>query len=206
MAVTALDFWFDPSCPWTWMTSRWATEAAGARGVPISWRAFSLEIANEGREIPEQYRAGSAAGRRALRIVEAVWAGVGPEAIGPLYTELGRRLHYDGQVPPDFADVLQAVGLDPGLAAAADEEKWDAEIRDSMDEARSLVGTDVGVPVLGFTFPDGRHGFSGPIISPPPTGDRALALWDAVVTLAQEPCVWEVKRSRTSGPELPPRP
>lgn len=206
MEPTAVDFWFDPSCPWTWAASRWVSEAAGDAGVPVAWRAFSLAIVNEGVDIPEQYRKPGEAAQRALRVVEAVWASAGPEAVGPLYTELGRRFHYDEEIPPDMEAALRATGLDPALAAAAEEEKWDGEIRDSMAEARALVGEDVGVPILAFTFSDHRQGFSGPIVSPAPTGEDSRALWQAMVTLTCQPGVWEVKRSRTTGPVLPPRP
>ena len=185
------------------MTSRWVVEVAPLRNVPVRWRAYSLGIKNEGVEIPEQYRPTLRTTRGALRVVEAVWAQHGDEPIGRLYTELGTRFHLQGDISMDaVAAALEAAGLDPSLASAADDERWDEQIRASMAEATEHVGTDVGVPILVFRDGETVGGISGPVVSPAPTGDDALAVWDSVAALALSPGFFELKRSRTTGPQL----
>lgn len=186
------------------MTSRWAVEVTGKRGVPVRWRAYSLAIKNEGVEIPERYRAFQETTHAALRVVEAVWAEHGDEPIGRLYTEIGTRFHLQGDKSLEaVAAALEAAGLDRGLVSAADDAAWDAEIRGSMADATTYVGEDVGVPIMVLTDDGGRTaGTSGPIMSPSATGEEALAMWDAVNALVFAPCFFELKRSRTTGPQL----
>jgi hypothetical protein len=185
------------------MTSRWVVEVAPQRGVPVRWRAYSLGIKNEGVEIPEQYRPMLRTTRGALRVVEAVWAEHGDERIGRLYTELGTRFHLQGDLSLDaVAAALEAAGLDPSFASAADDERWDDQIRGSMAEATEQVGTDVGVPILVFRDGDVVAGIAGPVVSPAPTGEEALAVWDSVVALTFSPGFFELKRSRTTGPQV----
>lgn len=185
------------------MTSRWAVEAAGRRDVPIRWRAYSLGIQNEGVEISEEYLPLMRTTRGALRVVEAVWAAHGDEPIGRLYTEIGTRFHVQGDMSMEaLAAALDAAGLDPAFLAAIDEEKWDAEVRWSMADAIEQVGDDVGVPILVFTDGETTKGTAGPIMSPSATGDEALTIWDAVVALVFAPCFFELKRTRTVGPQL----
>ncbi len=180
-----LDFFFDPGCPWTWRTSRWVTDVAAQRGVAVRWRAYSLDMKNEKPPSTAQ---------GALRIVEAVWTDHGDEPIGRFYTEVGTRFHLQVDTTLDaLGAALQAAGLDAGYLAAAHEERWDAEIRWSMDEAIRVVGDDVGVPILVL---DGEVGFCGPVMEPAPTGEDAVQLWDHVVALARTPGVYELKRSR----------
>jgi hypothetical protein len=179
------------------MTSRWAVEASAARDVPLRWRAYSLAIKNEGTDVePDEI-----VGREALRVVEAVWAEHGDEPIGRLYTELGNRFHLGGDISrASIAAAVEAAGLDPGFAAAAGEETWDAEIEGSMAEAIELVGDNVGVPILMFRSDGDVAGICGPIVSPAPTGEAALRLWDHVTSLVWTPEFWELKRTRTAPP------
>ncbi len=201
--MTSLDFFFDPVCPWAWMTSRWVVDVAPRRNVPVRWRAYSLDIKNEGIEIPEPYRELSATSRGALRVVEAVWDEYGDDPIGRLYTEIGTRFIVQGDMSPGaVSDALAAAGLDLSYAAAAADERWDDEIRGSMAEAIELVGTEVGVPILVFRDDDATAAIFGPAVSPTPRGEEALALWDHVVALAWTPSFFELKRSRTAPPEL----
>jgi hypothetical protein len=203
MPVPAVSFYFDSVCPWTWNTSRWLVEVAGARGLPITWRTFSLAIANAGREIPEQYRVPVAAGRGALRVIEALRADGRNEDIGRLYLELGRRFHHDGQTPSSAVvdDALAAADL-KDYSGAIDDENWDEALRTSFDEAVGLAGPDIGSPVLRL----GDKAMFGPIVSPPPTGAAALALWDAVQALVSADGVYELKRGRTGEPAFNARP
>jgi hypothetical protein len=185
------------------MTSRWVVETAPQKGVPVRWRAYSLAIKNENVEIPEQYRPLVRTSLGALRVVEAAWAEYGDEPIGRLYTEIGTRFHLRGDISLDaVAAALEAAGLNPALMAAVDEETWDTELRRSMADAVEQVGDEVGVPILVFSDDDRRAGISGPIMSPSVTGEAALALWDHVVGVVWSPQVFELKRSRTTGPVL----
>jgi hypothetical protein len=194
--LTALDFFFDPGCPWTWRASRWVTEVAPQRDVQVRWRAYSLDMKNEKPPTTAQ---------GALRIVEAVWADHGDGPIARLYTEVGTRFHLQEDTTLDaIAGALEAASLDAGYLAAAHDVRWDGEIRWSMDEAIRAVGDDVGVPILVFDgVGDGTVGLGGPVMEPVPTGEAALELWDHVVALARTPGFYELKRSR--GFTLPSR-
>jgi hypothetical protein len=192
-----IDAWFDPHCPWTWATSRWLVGCAHDRGVEVRWHPFSLTILRDKPVGPAL---------RALRVVAAVRA-QDELAVGPLYTELGRRIHHDGeQADADLGGALAAVGVEPEVAAAADDESWDDAIRASMAEAKALVGDDVGLPILAIDDGDGPTGASGPILAAMPTGDEALQLFDAWGAILRVPGFAELKRSRTGPPPHPERP
>jgi protein-disulfide isomerase-like protein with CxxC motif len=192
-----VDAWFDAICPWTWATSRWLVGCAAARGVEVRWHPYSLTFQNDSPVGPAV---------RALRVVAAVRA-EDEVAVGPLYTELGRRIHHDGeQADDDLAGALAAVGLARELAAAAGDESFDAAIRSSMTEAKALVGDDVGIPILALDDGDGPKGASGPILSAIPTGDEALQLFDAWAATLRVPGFAELKRTRTGDAPHPERP
>ena len=198
-------FFFDPSCPWTWITSRWVAEVAGARSLEVRWEPYSLKLKNAGVEVSPEHRARYDRGFELLRVVVAVREAEGHAAVGDLYRALGTRFHNDGdeQVAP-LADVLADAGLDPAFADAAKDPRHDDAIRRSTDEGRRLTGEDVGLPII---VPDGRdRAFSGPVLSPAPTGEEALALWDAYVALTAVDGLFEVKRTRVDKPQLPARP
>lgn len=202
--MTHLDFWFDPGCPWTWITSRWISEVAEHRDLEVRWRSFSLLIKNA--PVPERFRARSEATHGALRVVEAVRAGYGEEAVGPLYSALGRRVHHLGDAELEgLAAALEEAGIDPALAERAADESLDEPILASMDEAIRSAGEETGAPTLRFgTGP----AYFGPILSPAPTGREALALYDALLALldAGNGSFFELKRHRDHGPELPAAP
>ena len=192
-----IDAWFDPICPWTWATSRWLVGCAAARGVEVRWRPYSLTFQNDSPVGPAL---------RALRVVAAVRA-EDELAVGPLYTELGRRIHHDGEpADHDLGAALAAVGLEPELAAAAEDGSWDDAIRTSMAEARAIVGEDVGIPIAAIDDGDGFRGASGPIFSAMPVGDEALQQFDAWVATLRVPGFAELKRSRSGPPPHPERP
>ena len=183
--MTALDFFFDPGCPWTWRTSRWVLEVAPQRDVAVRWRAFSVDLKDGAPPTTAQ---------GALRIVEAVWADHGDEPIGRLYTEVGVRFHEGEDTSLDaVAGALRAAGLDAGYLEAAHDDRWDAEVRWSMAEAIRVVGSDVGVPILVL---DGEAGLCGPVMEPAPTGPAAVELWDHVAGLARTAGFYELGRSR----------
>lgn len=202
----SFDFYFDPSCPWTWATSRWLVDAAGQTGAEIQWRSLSLGVVNADREIPEQYRSAMEAGTRAHRVIAALRAADRNDLVGAFYTEWGRRSFLDGTEPT--ADLAAAVAGAVGAGDwtdAADDESWDAEIERSTKEGQDLAGgSDVGSPVLAFaaTATRPRVGFFGPIVSPAPTGDDAVALLEHVQATAALPSFFELKRGRTDGPDF----
>jgi hypothetical protein len=201
-----IEFFFDPACPWTWMTSRWLVEATTRTDRRIQWRNLSLAIVNSDREIPEQYRAALAESGRALRIIAAMRADGRNDEIGDFYTEWGRRFHHDHATPVEglAGAVAAAVGAHT-WTGAADDERWDADIEASTTEGQELAGgSDVGSPVLAFGEP--RTGIFGPIVSPPPSGDDAVALLEHVVAAASMPAFYELKRGRRQGPQFGPRP
>jgi hypothetical protein len=205
--VPGVDFFFDPMCPWTWMTSRWITEVAPNRDLDITWRVFSLKYEAElrGKPFTEPHAQRAIAQWRGLRVIEAVRKAEGDAPIGRLYTVLGAFIHHDGDLMLErLEEALTTAGLDAGYVAAGDDESYDEVITGSTDLALEMVGTDVGVPIIGFSG-TGTALF-GPAVSPPPTGRDALRLWDAYAELLTIPGFWETKRTRKGGNQLPPRP
>jgi 2-hydroxychromene-2-carboxylate isomerase len=194
-APTTVDFWFDPGCPFTWTTSRWATEAAAARGGTIRWLVMSLAVLNEGKPIPEQYKEPMARSWRPIRVLAAAAAQHGDDAVGRLYAAIGRRVHDDKrQVDDDLlTEALEESGLPQQLLAAADDTALDAAVRDSHRRGQESVGAESGSPITAF---DGGPAFFGPVVSPAPTGSEAVDLWDAMVAISRVPSLSELKRAR----------
>lgn len=193
-----VDFWFDPTCPWAWMASRWLTEIQRSRGVPVRWHLMSRALLNEGHEVSPRYAESLARSWGPLRVLAAARASHGDHVVEPLYSALGAWIH-----PGEADDLVEAcgkalaeVGLPAELVDAADDATFDADVRASHDEAVALVGDDVGTPVVAI---DGV-GFFGPVVTPAPTGDAAERLWDALVLATSVPGFYELKRSRTQGP------
>jgi hypothetical protein len=197
-----IDFYLDPACPWCWATSRWLVEVQPHRDFEIRWQPLSLWRKNKDT-LPGEYLDAVFTTHQMLRVCEAVRESAGNDAVGRFYTVIGTAIHHDGLQTFDLGDALRAAGCDPALAGAADDQTWDALIAAEMDQGLALTGDDVGTPILGF---DGRAAIFGPIISPIPTGDQALALFDAVVTLTNLEGFWELKRTRTVHPQLHDRP
>lgn len=200
--TTTYEFFFDPSCPWTWITSRWLVDATGRTGAAVQWRNLSLGVVNAGREIPEQYRAATETGARAHRVIAALREAGRNDLIGDLYTEWGQRTFLGGREPSAelVAEVAEAIGAGE-WAGAADDASWDEVVEASTKEGQGLAGgDDVGSPVLAFGEP--RVGYFGPIISPAPAGDEAVALLEHVEAMATLPAFYELKRGRNSGPDF----
>ena len=205
MTDAPVAFYFDPSCPWTWNTARWLVEVAPVRGLTIDWRPLSLTVLNAGKEIPQQYRASMDVGHATLRLVTAIRDAGRESIIGALYTEVGRRLFYDREAPTMalVTGAAEAVGAGD-LAAAATDTALDAAVEASTKEAIEFGGPDVGSPIL--LVGGGTRGFHGPIVSPPPHGEDALRLWDAVAAFAQVRGAYEIKHGRSGGVTFGPRP
>ncbi|WP_441246099.1 mycothiol-dependent nitroreductase Rv2466c family protein [Kitasatospora sp. McL0602] len=200
------DFWFDPICPWAWMTSRWMLEVEKLRPVDTRWHVMSLAVLNEHNEnLPEQYREGMKKAWGPVRVLIAAAQAHGEKVLGPLYTELGTRFHNQA-LPNERATIeaaLVAAGLPAELADAADTDAYDEALRASHSEGITLVGQDVGTPVIAVDGPDGgRIAFFGPVVTPTPRGEAAARLWDGTLLVAGTPGFYEIKRSRTAGPSF----
>ena len=198
-------FWVDPICPWCWVTARWAMTVAPERDLDLQWEPISLFFKNDPPPDsrfyePVRWSLGL------LRVLESVRSSEGDGALGGLYTEYGRRIHHDQSRQWDPAEALTAVGLDPGLAKAAEDDSWDEPIRCRMEEGLALVGNDVGTPIIAFEHEGRTVGCFGPVVSRVPAGADATRLWDAFVTLNTMGEFWELKRTRTAPPEFGPRP
>ncbi|MEV0806248.1 disulfide bond formation protein DsbA [Micromonospora sp. NPDC050200] len=199
----AVDMWFDPLCPWAWITSRWLLEVEKVREVDIRFHVMSLSVLNEGRDLPEEYQELMRKGWGPVRVCVAVGQQHGPEAVAKLYTAMGTRVHLGKeQLGPElYAAALTDVGLDPALAGAADTTEYDEALRASHEAGMRPVGTDVGTPVIHAPGPDGAQvAFFGPVITPAPKGEAAGRLWDGVLLVAGTPGFYELKRSRELGP------
>ncbi len=201
-----VEFWVDPACPWCWVTARWIVDqVAPQRDLTITWRPISLLFKNEPPE-GSPYRERSTTTHGMLRVMEAIRAELGDEAIYQWYLYCGTKVHHDRDRDFDLAEALEHLGLDPKFAAAANDESWDAVIRAGMDDGLSLVGTDVGTPIIAFIAEDGvRRGIFGPVITTVPPPEQSLALWDAMRALTAMDIFWELKRTRTEGPSFPSR-
>ena len=195
-----VDFWFDPMCPWAWITSRWVHEVAKVRQIEPRWHVMSLAVLNEGREIPAQYAEGLKKAWGPVRVAIAAEQKYGPQVLGDLYTELGVRIHEQKRGVSDevVVEALEAAGLDPELIAAARGEEHDEALRASHKVGIDKVGQDVGTPVIEVE----GVAFFGPVVTPIPRGEDAGRLWDGVRLVAGTPGFYELKRSRDVPPSF----
>jgi len=196
--TTTADFWFDPVCPWAWMTSRWMGEVERVRDVRVRWHVMSLSVLNEGRDLPADYRESMDRAWAPVRVVIAAQAEHGDDVVKPLYDAIGTRLHPGGRKDYDavLREALAEVGLPGSLADAATTDTYDDRLRSSHADGISRVGEDVGTPVVAF----GDVAFFGPVVTPAPKGEAAGRLWDGCVLVASTPGFFEIKRTRTQGP------
>lgn len=192
-----LDLWFDPLCPWAWMTSRWALDVAKVRDVEVVFHVMSLSVLNEGRDLDDGYRDlmdNSWGGARVCLAVQQQY----PEKLTELYTALGTRIHL-GKQPNDRATheaALAEVGLPVELAAAGDTDANDKALREEQAKVTAAVGDEVGTPVIRV----GELSLFGPVMSPAPKGEEAGKLWDGFVNVLAYPGFFELKRTRTVDP------
>jgi hypothetical protein len=198
VATTEVEFWFDPSCPWAWMTSRWVDEVAKYRDLDVTWKIMSLAVLNEDKDVSESYRAFFPRALRYTRLVAAVQQLHGQQYVKPLYDALGTRIHPGGSKDPDtvIPEALAEVGLPADLLQYSLTDEFDAPMRASHFDGIDRVGQEVGTPVIAV----GGGAFFGPVISPAPKGEEAVRLWDGTVAVASYPGFFEIKRSRTVEP------
>jgi len=212
-----IEFFFDPVCPFAWITSRWIEKVATQSDYVVDWRFISLRLINKAKdydtEFPPGYEHGHTAGLRMLRVAAKVRDELGTEPLGPLYTAFGDSYFGADQSQAESArtalgsiEAVQAclatAGLDASFAEAADDESWDQLLDDETELALSRTGRDVGTPIITFQPPDGLS-FFGPVISRVPADEDAVPLWNAVTTLARFPGFAEMKRSMREAPQLP---
>lgn len=194
----SVEMWFDPMCPWAWLTSRWLMEVERVRAIEVTWSVMSLAVLNEHRDLDAAYRSLMDDAWGPVRVIMAARASHGDGVVKPLYDAIGTRIHLGKRRDWDrlLAEALEEVGLPQSLAGHAEHKKFDAALRRSHKRAMTLVGDDVGTPVIAV---DGT-GFFGPVVSPAPTGEDAGRLWDGCRLVAGTPGFFELKRTRTVGP------
>ena len=207
MSIEAVHFFADPCCPWTWNTSRWLVEAAEMAGVDIVWRTLCLAELNKDREVSEHFRPKLTCSRRMARLLEALRAEGRNDEMQAMFTAYGARVHHDDHDPGD--DLITSCSTDCRVdlaftTNAINDESWDTAIATSVAEAMELAGPDVGSPIIA--VPELSRGFFGPIVSPPPTGEDALALWNVLEASFELPTFFELKRGRRDGVAFGPRP
>jgi 2-hydroxychromene-2-carboxylate isomerase len=214
MSTYDIEFFWDPVCPFAWITSRWITTVSTQTGYKVDWRFISLRLLNKHKdyatEFPPNYERGHTAGLRMLRVAAKIRAELGREHMGTLYTGYGHA-YWDqpkgsgmsqklGTVA-HIGEVLHTIGLPVEFATAADDDRWDAELDAETELALSRTGRDVGTPIITFEPPHGVS-FFGPVISRIPSDAEAVPLWNAVLTLAKFPSFAELKRSLREAPQL----
>jgi protein-disulfide isomerase-like protein with CxxC motif len=197
---TPVDFWFDPLCPWAWITSRWLLEVEQVRRIAPSFHVMSLAYLNQDKDIPEDYRRMLEPAWGPVRVAVAAAEAEGDDILGPLYTALGNRIHLEGRkIGRELVEeALAEVGLPARLADAMDDTAYDEAVIKSHHRGMDQVGTDVGTPVISV---DGTA-FFGPVVTPAPKGEDAGRLWDGVLLVAGTPGFYEIKRSREKGPDF----
>jgi hypothetical protein len=199
--TSTADFWFDPLCPWAWITSRWILSVTEVRPVEVRWHVMSLAYLNSEKEdLSEEYRKILADAWGSVRVCMAAEQSFGPEVLGPLYTAIGNRYHLE-QKPKDRAtleEALAEVGLPTSLADAAESVEFDDAIKKSHHAGMDQVGYEVGTPVISVN----GAAFFGPVITPAPKGEAAGVLWDGVLAVTSAPGFFELKRSRDVPPSF----
>jgi 2-hydroxychromene-2-carboxylate isomerase len=194
--TASADFWFDPACPWAWMTSRWMLEVEQVRDVTTTWHVMSLAVLNEERD---EHNENWLRKLGRVRVLIAAEQAHGNEVLLPLYTALGRRIHNERRGGNDdtvLPEALAEAGLPASLLEAAGDARYDEALRKSHQAGMDLVGMEVGTPVISVE----GSAFFGPVVTPAPKGEAAGKLWDGVRLVAGTDGFFEIKRSRDREP------
>jgi 2-hydroxychromene-2-carboxylate isomerase len=208
--VTSVEVFVDPSCPWAWITSQWLREVAPQRDLTLAWRSYCLEIRDDYDVAPTmapEYRdtaiAAHAVSHRMLRVMESARSRAGEDAVDALLRAWGPHFFVRERPADDvlLERVVANSGVDADVLDAADDEKWDAPIVESMEVAYAFGGPKTQTPTL-VVRAEPAYGFKGPVMAPAPTGGAALRLWDAIQVIAQEPGVFEITRPRANRPRV----
>lgn len=195
-----VDVWFDPMCPWCWITSRWVLEARKVRNLDVRFHVMSLSVLNEGQEVPPEFATLVQEGWKPVRVVAAAAEARGDAILEPLYTALGTRIHLQGNKNLDevITESLAEVALPAELADAAVSTAYDAQVRASHHAGIDKVGADVGTPILHIN----DVAYFGPVLSRIPRGEEAGQLWDSVTGLSKNPHFFDIRRGRDEEPKF----
>ncbi len=196
-----VDFWFDPMCPWAWITSRWILEVAPMRMLDVRWHVMSLAVLNEGRDyLAEDYKRRLGLAWGPVRVLVAAKQRLGDDVLLPLYTALGNQFHlHKAEINRAAIDAaLQQANLPADLADAMTSIDYDAEVRASHTDGIERVGREVGTPIISVA----GSAFFGPVVTPMPRGEAAAKLWDGVLLVASTDGFFELKRTRDRRPEF----
>jgi protein-disulfide isomerase-like protein with CxxC motif len=196
--MTDVDFWFDPLCPWAWITSRWVLEVMPMRELDVSWHVMSLAVLNEGRDLSADYRRRMDASWGPVRVLIAAQQRFGDDVLLPLYTAMGNRFHL-AKEPLETATVEAALvdaKLPTDLIAAWESTAYDEALRASHKTGIELVGMEVGTPIIKVN----GAAFFGPVVTPMPRGEAAAKLWDGVLLVSATDGFFELKRTRDRRP------
>jgi hypothetical protein len=193
--TSSADFWFDPKCPFAWITSRWMLEVEKVRDISVTWHIMSLAYLNQDKDIPDSYRERLADAWGPVRVLAAAQEAEGDDVLLPLYTAMGTRIHNEQQPISRelLSDALTEVGLRRSLVDAMDDPGFDEAVIKSHHLGMDQVGDDVGTPTISI---DGTA-FFGPVLTRIPRGEEAGRIWDAAVALASYPHFFELKRTRS---------